>query len=131
MHEALKFIGITAALFAASLALALFILTTQQVQGSAPSGLYATVASSTQRNVSGTASMLMATTSNCAARVVTTASSSVMLTFSDHFGQTPSAILGHWQAASTTVAYDAGIYGCDRFSVYSFAPQLITITETR
>ena len=131
MQEVLKFIGIAAAIFTASFALALFMLTTQPVQGSAPSGLYATVASSTQRNASATASMLMATTSNCAARVVTTASSSVMLTFSDHFGQTPSAILGHWQAASTTEVYDAGLYGCGRFSVYSFAPQLITITETR
>lgn len=54
-----------------------------------------------------------------------------MLTFSDYAGQTPTGLYGHLQAASTTVAYDSGLYGCGLMKVYSFATQQITVSETR
>jgi hypothetical protein len=52
-----------------------------------------------------------------------------MLTFSDYANQTPTGVFGHLQAASTTVVYDSGQFGCDRVKAYSFGASTITITE--
>lgn len=110
--------------------LGLFIYFSQPVHGSAPAGLPATVATSSNLTVSATALSALAT-STCAARIVTTGAAAVMLTFSDYAGQTPTGLYGHLQAASTTVAYDSGLYGCGLMKVYSFATQQITVSETR
>lgn len=98
--------------------------------GSAPSGLQATVATSSNPTVTSSASVVFAT-STCAARIISTGASAVMLTFSDNQGKTPTATYGHLQSASTTVAYDSGLYGCGLVKAYSFASQAITVTETR
>lgn len=90
----------------------------------------AIIASSTRITVTTTASSAFAT-STCSSRTITTSASPIMLTFSDYAGQTPTGALGHLQAASTTVNYDAGSYGCGLFKVYSAATQLITVTEAR
>lgn len=72
---------------------------------------------------------------SCKARVVsTTGLSAVMLVFGDPGNNdlsstTLSGAVGHWQGASTTVAYDSGIYGCGRWSAYSYATQTITVSE--
>lgn len=100
------------------------------VKGSAPSGLTARIATTSNPTVTSTAGTLIATTTNCAARVISTTGSAVMLTFSDYIGQTPTASFGYVQPASTTVAYDAGIYGCGLVKVYSFATQVVTVSET-
>lgn len=98
----------------------------------APSGLPATVATSSNPTVGTTASLLFATSSNCAARIITTYANPVMLTFSDIVGQVPSAIAGHLQTASTTVVYDAGLWGCNAVRVYGYAANTaITVTESR
>lgn len=114
-------------------AIALFAFSYSQVAvGSAPSGLSAFVASSTVRNLTTSPSLLMATSSsNCSARIITTASSTVFLTFSDRYTQPVSSSNGHIQLASTTVAYDSGIYGCDAINVISLGIQTVTVTETR
>lgn len=112
-------------------ALAIYLLQSpSHVFGSAPSGLPATVATTSNPAVSNTGITLFAT-SSCSARVITTYASPVMLTFSDYAGQTPTGTFGHLQAASTTVAYDSGQYGCGLVKVFSFAAQSITVTETR
>jgi hypothetical protein len=43
----------------------------------------------------------------------------------------PTALIGHLQAASTTVSYDSGIYGCNAVRIYSFASSIITVSESR
>ena len=96
----------------------------------APSGLQATVATTSANAVGTTATMLFAT-STCSARIVTTAASPVMLTFSDYANQTPTGSFGHLQAASTTVSYDGGVYGCGKVKAYAFVASTITLTETR
>lgn len=90
----------------------------------------AKVATTSPAAVSATASTVFAT-STCTSRVISTQAVPIMVTYSDNQGRTPSATLGHFQAASTTVVYDAGLYGCDAFKVYSFGAQTITVTEAR
>lgn len=74
----------------------------------------------------------------CKSRVVSTlGGSAIMLNFGEPSesvrnnvsSTTVSGIIGHWQAASTTVAYDGGLYGCGTWSIYSYATQTITISE--
>ena len=107
-----------------------YVLAVQIAKASAPSGLMATVATSSVDTV-GTSASMIAATSTCAARIVSTTASPIMLYFSDFKGQRPTGIAGHQQAASTTVAYDGGIYGCGAVYAYSFTSGPITITETR
>lgn len=103
---------------------------TFKASAEAPSGLPATVATSSSPTVGTTASLIFAT-STCAARTITTVASPVMLTFSDNQGRVPTAISGHLQAASTTVTYDSGQFGCDAVRAYGFVSSAITITESR
>ncbi len=106
------------------------VLLSQKVGASAPSGLPATVATTSANAVSTTATSLFAT-STCSARIITTRAQPVMLTFSDYAGQTPTGSFGHLQPASTTVAYDSGQYGCGLVKAYAYGVDTITITETR
>ena len=98
--------------------------------GSAPSGLPATVATTSAPTVGNTALRIFAT-SSCSARIITTYASSIMLTFTDKDGDVPSAILGHLQPASTTVAYDSGLYGCNTVRAYGFVSTAIWVSESR
>lgn len=40
-----------------------------------------------------------------------------------------SAVVGHIQAASTTQAYDSGVYGCGRWTAYAEATTTLMIAE--
>jgi len=106
------------------------VKSTRTAYGAAPSGLIATVASTSQSAVSATAITLFAT-STCTSRTISTLGAPIMLTFSDITGQTPTASLGFVQGASTTVTYDAELYGCGRVRAYSFGSQSITISENK
>ncbi|MBP9771418.1 MAG: hypothetical protein KBD16_00625 [Candidatus Pacebacteria bacterium] len=97
---------------------------------SAPSGLPATVATTSIDAVTTTGSLVFAT-STCAARIITTVASPIMITFTDKDGQIPTGVFGHLQAASTTEVYDSGQYGCNAVKIYSFVASTITVTETR
>lgn len=111
--------------------LTIMSFTSQKASASAPSGLPAVVATTTNPTLTGgTAAALMAT-STCAARTITTSASAIMLTFSDYAGQTPTGSFGHLQAASTTATYDSGQIGCGLMKGYSFTTQVITVTEAR
>ncbi len=110
-----------------------FVLTAPRFAGaSAPPGLQADVLNATSSNpaVTTTGALIIAT-SSCSARIITTTASPIMLTFSDNQGKIPTAFYGHLQPASTTVAYDSGIYGCGAVKAYSFVAQNISVTETR
>ena len=115
------------------LLVAAFVMTTRQVSGSAPSGLAATVATTSYMAVSTTEGRIFATTTgqNCAARIITTYAQPIMLTFSEYDSKVPSGNFGHLQAASTTVVYDGGVYGCNAVRAYAFGTVNITVTETR
>lgn len=99
---------------------------------SAPSGLPATVSTSSSAAIgAGTVTLLAATSSNCAARVVSTGGSAALMTFSDNQGLQPTGVYGVFQPASTTVAYDSGLYGCNAIRIFSYTAQPVSITETR
>lgn len=101
-------------------------------KGSSYPGLPASIATTSPAAVSTSQSLIFGTTSpNCSSRIITTLSSAIMLTFSDKPGVTPSATVGHLQAASTTQVYDSGLYGCDAVRAYSFSSQTITVSEAR
>lgn len=101
--------------------------------GSAPMGLAATVGSSSVYALAASTAASIVATSSCTARIITTsgATGGMMLTFGDYAAQTPTATFGHYQAASTTVAYDGGIYGCGLVKAFSFAAQTITVSDVR
>lgn len=101
----------------------------QTVQGAAGE-LAGTVATTGPMSVTTTASTVLAT-SSCAARIISTRESAITLTFSDNQGAVPTALFGHVQPASTTVAYDGAVYGCNAVKIYSFTTQNVTLTETR
>lgn len=100
-------------------------------EASAPSGLQSTVATSSVAAVSSTASVVFATSTNCSSRIITTQGGAIKITFTDKNGYVPTSTFGHVQVASTTVAYDSGLYGCNTFKVYSYESQTLTVTETR
>jgi hypothetical protein len=107
------------------------LLGSASVSASAPSGLPATIATSSNPTVTTSAALVFATSTACASRVITTYASPVMITFTDRIGQTPTGTFGHLQPASSTVAYDSGLYGCGAVKIYSFATQAITVSEGR
>ena len=97
--------------------------------GQAPSGLVTTVATSTKFTADATIRVLAAT-STCTARIITTGAAAVLIDLSDRDGNNM-LNLGHWQAASTTVSYDSGIYGCDLWRIRGDATSITQFTETR
>ncbi len=122
-------------IFAAALVIATYFIGVQTKisVGSAPAGLPATIATTSNPSVTSTAGLVFATTTGggCAARVITTGQSSINIGFSDVQGIVPTQTLGHFQATSTTVAYDSGQYGCGAVRIWSFATQNLTVSESR
>lgn len=99
--------------------------------GAANPGTQATIATSSNPTV-GTSPSLVFATSTCQARVITTYANPIMVYFSDFKGQRPSATAGHLQSASTTVAYDASVYGCNAVYIYGYTGNTaITVSEAR
>lgn len=110
------------------------VLYSRNASASAIPGLAATVATSSNPIVGTTAALVFATTTggNCSARIITTYQYPIMITFADKPAGAPTATYGHLQPASTTVAYDSGLYGCNAVRVYGYTGSVaITVTETR
>ena len=102
----------------------------KQTLGSAQDGVQAVAYSTATTTVaSTTATTLFASSTTCTARIITTNTNAVVLSFNPDF--TPTLTAGHYQAASTTVAYDSGIYGCGVTKAISATPGVVTISETR
>lgn len=98
--------------------------------GGAPPGFLAINASTSYLTVGATAEEITAT-STCVARVITTEEAGIKFTLDDN---TPSGGgLGIFQDASTTVAYDASVYGCGSWHAISAtgATTSITLIEFR
>lgn len=128
-NTTLKF-GVSTAIFVAILAIVFAMSTGQAAKASAPSGLIATMATTSSPIVTSTQSLVIAT-STCTARVISTTASPIMITFTDVQGKVPSATFGFLQPASSTVAYDGGLYGCGAVRVYSFVSGTITVADSR
>ena|SRR3990167_8742528 len=101
-------------------------LTAFQAGASSPGNLPSSTSTQTQISASSTAGYMTNRNSGCVNRVISTASTTIMIGFAS---STPSAVSGHWQAASTTVAYPAEDFGCGLWWVYGFSVGTITITE--
>lgn len=66
----------------------------------------------------------------CASRTISTVAQPIMISFSSDI--TPTGTVGHLQLASTTVAYEAGLYGCGAVTAYGqTASTTITVSEFR
>lgn len=76
----------------------------------------------------------------CHSRVVTTNGLGIKISFGEVLAanQTTSwtfssssltASVGHWQPASTTVAYDAGLYGCGRMTAIATGNTPVTVSS--
>lgn len=83
-----------------------------------------------------TVTTLISTTSDrCSSRVITVNSiaggaTGIMMTFGEHASSSiPSTSLGHWQLASSTVAYDGEIFGCGKVKAIAGGASKVTITE--
>lgn len=108
-----------------------------QAQGSAFTGgrTFLQIATTTAVGPQDGEDTIFSSNETCNARVVTTqGTSAVMLSFGDKtngdFSSTTLAgTIGHLQAASTTVSYDAGIYGCGRWTAYAWASSTLTVSE--
>lgn len=119
------------ALVLAVFALVNFSAEMYRADAATPPGLKADIATSSRVAVGTTVALLSATSTNCSARIVSTGGSAVRLGFTNKFGTTTNGTTGLEQAASTTVAYDASIYGCDSVTAYSYATAFINFYETR
>lgn len=124
---------IVLAIFLTALALVMCVSTfsAKIADASAPSGLPATIATTTKVVMASRTAGPVIATSTCSARIISTQGVSIMLTFSDFQGDTPTASLGIGQAASTTVAYDSGQYGCGLVKAWADAATSITVIDSR
>lgn len=105
-------------------------------KASSPAGMATLIASSTVKAIVGPSNAVTLFNFNvdCASRVITTYANPIMFTFatSSDLSSTvkPTGTFGHYQAASTTIAYDSGIYGCGLWQAYGFgASTTISISE--
>ena len=105
----------------------------QVAQGSAPSGLTASHATSSTITAATNASRVaFATSTNCASRVMQS-NGTVRLKFADDNGLALSATVGfRLTATSSLMAFDSGIYGCGQVTVWAEdATTVITVSEFR
>ena len=95
-------------------------------KASSPAGMATLIASSTVKAIVGPSNAITLFSANvdCASRIITTYAQPIMLTFatSTDLDQVvmPTGSFGHYQAASTTIAYDSGLYGCGLWQAYGF-----------
>lgn len=109
----------------------------KNVGATAPAGLNAQVATSSTLAVGpGNNMYALGTTTResafqCAARVISTTGQPIMISFAALSSTTLSQVVGHQQPASTTVAYDGGLYGCGYMTIRGLnSSTTITLTET-
>ena len=111
----------------------------QQIKAEATSGLPATLATSSPRQVgtSTTPTILAQGNNVCTSRVISTTNQPIMLSFGFAYDQngvygstTLSQNQGIFQAASSTIAYDSGLYGCGTTSAISVVSNANIATST-
>lgn len=130
---AVIFLFISVGIFAFSLILS----GASKAGATAPAGLNAQVATTSTVSVGPLNNVYaLGTTTNesryqCAARIISTAGQPIMISFASLSSTTLSQVVGFQQVASTTVAYDGGLYGCGYMTIRGMtASTTITIGET-
>lgn len=110
----------------------------QLVIGSATDGLATAQAMATTTTVGPSDGRITIFNANdtCTSRVITTKATAIALFFGDPTNgdlasTTLTGVNGHIQAASTSVMYDSGLYGCDKWTGYAAASTTITVSEFR
>lgn len=112
----------------AAIAIAVTYMPVQHAAGSTLSYQTPNVATSSSIQVGPQAiTRAMATSSACTARTISTTGSAITITFSGN--ALPGGSVGHVQAASTTVNYDNGGYGCGSIYIFGYASSTVTMTE--
>jgi len=96
---------------------------------SAPPGAPGYIATSSNPLVVPNTAIVLISTSTCNARIISTATTTLMLTFTDK--DTPTGTFGTLQAASTTVVYDSGQYGCGQIRGMSNSGGYVTVIDVR
>lgn len=133
-------IALIVAAFLLAFGLALFeIPLTNSAHAMAPTGLNAQVATSSTITVgplnnvwSGFGTTTRETAYSCASRVISTVGQPIMISFASMSSTSLSQTVGFLQAASTSVAYDGGLYGCGYLTIRGLnASTTITLMETR
>ena len=105
-------------------------LNLQGAQGAAPGGMLTMVATSSTIDATSASRVAFASSTDCTSRVITVpVGGGIRISFADLPGITLSATVGHIQAASTTVTYDAGLYGCGQLTVWGEGD--LQVTEFR
>lgn len=105
--------------------------------GSAPSGLVATERANATTEVGPDIAVSIFSASNCSSRVISTsdgAGQPIYFTLSNINGRalgssTVAVSTGHYQAASTTVVYDGGTYGCGEWMAVAEASTTLALSE--
>lgn len=118
--------------------LAFFLLSnTHTASAEAPGGLNAQVSTSSsitvgpQSNVYLFGTTTRETSFQCAGRVISTTGQGIMLSFASMSSTSLTQANGFYQPASTTVAYNGGLYGCGYMTARGIgASSTITIMET-
>lgn len=105
----------------------------QQSFGESFTGTATNVVSATSTAVGpDTVVTLFSVNALCDNRIVTTKDEAIRLSFRTIDGFAATNVVGHLQAASTTVAYDSGLYGCGAMTAIGLAASsTITISETQ
>lgn len=134
------FLGLTFALVAMLAAIVSIVSFGPKFAGAtAPAGLNAQVSTSTQITVGPQANTVVPFGAlppkesqwQCAARVISTGQQAILISFASMSSTTLTTSNGFWQAASTTVAYDGGLYGCDYMTIRGLtASSSINVMET-
>ena len=131
----LKSVGIIAVIALAVFVLASMFFRYESAQASASSGLPATQRVATTTSVGpDEVKRLYNKQPSCASRIVRTQGTEIYLIFADPVGgnlasTSLSAVAGFVQLASTTVAYDSGIYGCGELWGEAISSTTITTAE--
>lgn len=118
------------------------VMQTRIASAQAPFGLPATVSTTSSMVIGPNIAYntvlkdYLGTTTNetsflCSSRIISTTGSAIMLMFSSSGSTTLSGSIGNYQAASTTMAYDGGLYGCGYWTFYAYATTTVAITQTR
>ncbi len=104
--------------------------------GSAPSGLPAAQSIATTTAVGPDEVItIFANKASCSSRVISTTDGSnqaIQVLFgapTNGDTTTPTELVGHLQAGSTTVSYDSGMYGCGAWKVFSTSSTTILVSE--
>ena len=103
----------------------------QLASASAPPGAPAGYATSSTAIVGTTTNVALFQTSSCVSRVISTRRQAIHLAFDVTASTTPSETSGIYQAASTTVVYDSGLFGCGLWTARGLiVPNDVTTAST-